>query len=141
MRAVLGRIADALLRLVAGGFLIILCMDAVFQFATPHAQLLYRILLPAFFLLFALRTALMWNSVKGVSDVSPAHSGGSVVVATGLMAAYSVGFAAHPLAALLILAFTACGAWLVVRFAQRHADEIGEVRFKTVDRNDASRRG
>jgi len=61
---------------------------------------------------------------------SPAWSGTSVVLITGVMAAIMF-CQASAVAAGIIIIGTFCGAALVWRFAKRHGHEIGEARFDT----------
>ena len=69
------------------------------------------------------------------SDPSPATSGTTVVILTGVAAAAATGWHASGLTDLVVptgvLVSTAILALLVYRFTRRNAGQIGEARFKT----------
>jgi hypothetical protein len=74
-------------------------------------------------------------------DISPAKSGAIVVLATGVAAAIALGWDFQEAADLILpglVVVLALGiAWIVARYASRHGDQIGEVRFGVRDRDPA----
>ncbi|AQR73656.1 hypothetical protein BXU08_08405 [Sphingomonas sp. LM7] len=85
---------------------------------------------------FVTLSALRPQNPSSVAEPSPAKSGTTVVLVTGLAAAAIV-VTNDPTAASVTIAAGISGAtlvlaWLVYRFASRNADQIGEARFDTM---------
>jgi len=125
----------------AGAWLVLFYLDWTLDPSVAAVHRLYGIIVPIFWALWVIE---MWLAPKPerprqLPDVSPAYSGAAVVLATGVAAAAFLGRDFHRaddmIMPALILLFSAGVAALVVRFARRHAGEIGEARFDTRNRD------
>lgn len=134
--------AIATLRLVAlGGWLVAFYLDYALHPAVPAVHRLWNILMLSFWLLW---TVELWlrpvrQRPAPLRDITPASSGAGVVLATGVAAALYLGRDFHRpddlMIPAIILLSSAAIAFAVVRFARRHAGEIGEARFDTSNRD------
>jgi hypothetical protein len=132
----------AALRLVAiGGWIVAFYLDYTLDPAVPAVHRLWNILLLGFWLLW---TVELWldpvrKRQAPLRDITPASSGAGVVLATGVAAALYLGRDFHRpddlMIPAIILLSSAAIALAVVRFARRHAGEIGEARFDTSNRD------
>jgi hypothetical protein len=125
----------------AGAWLVLFYLDWKLDPPVPTVHRLYGLIMPIFWLLWMIETWLApkHEPSRQLPDISPARSGAGVVLATGVAAALYLGRDFHQpddlIMPVLILLFSAGVAIAVVRFARRHAGEIGEARFDTRNRD------
>lgn len=124
-----------------GAWLVLFYLDWNLRPPVAAVHRLSGVVLPIFWGLWMVE---MWlapvrERPPPLPDITPARSGAGVVLATGAAAALYLGRDFHRPDDLLlpasILLFSAVVAIAVVRFAHRHAGEIGEARFDTRNRD------
>ena len=141
MWAKVERISNALTLMLVGAAAVLCYLHVRLGPSIPEIEKLWNIIFVAFLLVSHL-----WGHARSktgaarpqLAEPSPAWSGASVVIATGLAAAIFIGWDFHQPADLvmpaLIMGLTSGIALLVFRFGRRHADQIGEARLNPTSR-------